>query len=75
MSKESCRTGSMRGSRQRCGDEKNELVRKILQVCAACPHLKADAACDRKKSQCHSKRVRQWLKELERLEVNNEPDS
>ena len=56
-------------------DEKNELIRKILQVCAACPHLKPDASCDRKKSQCHSKRVRAWLKKIEELEVNDESDS
>jgi len=49
-------------------DEKNELVRKILQVCAGCPHFKKDASCDRKKSQCHSKRVRQWLERIEELE-------
>lgn len=50
-------------------NEINELVRKILQVCASCPHLRKDASCDRKKSQCHSKRVRRWMKELERREA------
>ena len=44
-----------------------ELTRKILQVCASCDHAKwqgGTMVCDRKKSQCHSKRVRKWLKEL-----------
>lgn len=53
-------------------DEKNELVRKILQVCGACSHGQGKGrglVCDRKKSLCHSKKVRQWLKEIKQLEV------
>lgn len=50
----------------------DELTRKILQVCASCGHAKWESGrlvCNRKKSPCHSKRVRQWLKELEEKEV------
>ena len=54
---------------------KQELTRWIMQVCVSCTHLGANAACDRKKSQCHSKRVKKWLKELEEMEVTNEPNS
>jgi len=48
----------------------NELTLKVAQVCAGCPHMKFTGRmeCDRKKSQCHSKRVRVWLAEIERLE-------
>lgn len=52
-------------------DERNELIRKILQVCGACSHGQGKGRgliCDRKRSQCHSKQVRKWLKEIERLE-------
>ena len=48
--------------------QRNELVRKILQVCASCPHFGKDAACNRKKSLCHSKRVKAMLKEIERID-------
>lgn len=51
--------------------EKDELLRKVMQVCASCPHAKwqgGTMTCDRKKSQCHSKRVRKWLEELKSLE-------
>lgn len=49
---------------------KTELTRKIMQVCSSCPHLKFTGGmqCDRKRSQCHSKRVRAWMKELQELE-------
>jgi len=56
-------------------DERNELVRKILKVCASCPHFRKDASCDRKKSQCHSVRVRKWLARIKELEeVTNVSD-
>ncbi len=51
--------------------EKNELLRKILQVCAACKYAKWQSGkftCGRKKSQCHSKRVRRRLEEIKRLD-------
>ena len=53
------------------GDERNELIRKILQVCSSCCHLKSryPFECDRRKSLCHSKRVQKWLKELEAIGV------
>jgi len=50
---------------------KNELARKVLQVCASCPHGKWQGGvmtCDRKRSQCHSGRVRRWMEEIKRLE-------
>lgn len=48
-----------------------ELNLKIFQVCACCPHVRyflGRFECDRKKRECHSKRVRQWLAEIGRLE-------
>jgi hypothetical protein len=54
-----------------CNTEINELTRLILQVCASCGHGKWQGGAityDRKKSQCHSKRVRKWLEEIKRLE-------
>jgi len=51
-------------------DKINELSRQILQVCARCPHgkwVRSAMICDRKKSECHSKRVRKWLEEIEKL--------
>jgi len=56
-------------------EQKEDLTRKILQVCASCPHAKwqgGTLTCDRKKSQCHSKRVRHWLEEIKRLEDRND---
>lgn len=50
-----------------------ELERKIMQVCVACPHAKwmtGHFECTVKRSHCHSKRVRRWLAEIERLEGN-----
>ena len=51
-------------------DRSQELKRQIFQVCLSCPHLKKEGGfvCDRKRSQCHSGRVRKWLRELESLE-------
>jgi len=54
--------------------EINELVLKIAQVCSQCGHSKfilGRFECDRKKSECHSKRVRKWLAEIGRLEEKN----
>ena len=51
--------------------DRDELTRKVLQVCASCSHAKWQGGamtCDRKKSQCHSGRVRRWLAEIKRLE-------
>lgn len=47
---------------------REELTRLILKVCSSCGHAKWQGGiltCDRKKSECHSKRVRALLKELE----------
>lgn len=50
--------------------QENELIRKIVQVCATCPHLMSRGGwhCDRRKSQCHSKRVQKWLGLIDELE-------
>ena len=47
-----------------------ELEGKIVAICMQCPHAKwvGHFECDRKRSQCHSKRVCRWLDEIERLE-------
>ena len=48
-----------------------ELQTKIFSVCASCPHVKwvtGRLECDRKRSQCHSKRVIRWLDEIKKLE-------
>lgn len=53
----------------------DELERRIFQVCASCEHNKwvtGHFECDRKRSQCHSKRVLRWLDEIKRLEAGNE---
>jgi len=52
-------------------EEINELTRLIMQVCSSCGHGKwfgGAVTCDRKKSECHSKRVRKWLARIEELE-------
>lgn len=48
-----------------------ELEGKIVTVCMSCPHAKFVTGrfeCDRKRSQCHSKRVKRWLDEIKTLE-------
>ena len=54
-----------------------ELEAKIVAVCVNCPHAKWTVGrfeCDRKRSQCHSKRVRRWLDEIKRLEGESDND-
>lgn len=56
-------------------DKIRELEGKVVAVCASCPHAKwvtGRFECDRKRSPCHSKRVKKWLKEIERLVVEGE---
>ena len=51
--------------------ERVELIRKIIQVCAFCPHFKGlgwYSFCNRKESRCRNKKVQNWLKELAALE-------
>ena len=48
-----------------------ELEGKVVVVCMACPHARFVTGrfeCDRKRSQCHSVRVRRWLGEIKKLE-------
>jgi len=49
-----------------------ELQNKIVAVCLGCPHVKRWMAgsfrCTVKRSHCHSKRVRNWLNEIDKLE-------
>ena len=52
-------------------DRIRELEGKIVTVCVFCPHAKFAGGryeCDRKRSQCHSKRVKHWLDEIKKLE-------
>lgn len=53
-----------------------ELEGKIVAICVSgCAHAKFSGGwwtCDRKRSQCHSGRVRRWLDEIKRLEEANE---
>jgi len=45
-----------------------ELMTKLLAICAGCPHIKwigGKFVCDRPRTECHSARVRAYLKELE----------
>jgi len=47
-----------------------ELSANIIRVCAQCTHGKwvmGHLECDRKRSECHSKRVLKWLDEIKRL--------
>lgn len=55
--------------------EKEERIRelegKIVTICVQCPHAHFACGryeCDRKRSQCHSKRVIRWLAEIKKLE-------
>jgi len=51
-----------------------ELEGKIVAVCVTCPHARFVTGrfeCDRKRSECHSKRVRRWLAEIKKLEEVN----
>jgi hypothetical protein len=57
---------------------KQELIRWIMQSCASCPHLRSQGrtiGCSRAIGKCPRRKVRKWRKELEKLEVANEPDS
>ena len=52
-------------------DRIEELERKIFQVCSSCSHFRwvtGRFECTVKRSHCHSKRVRRWLDEIEKLE-------
>lgn len=55
------------GGKNFVGDEIREVVRKVLQVCASCPHGQGPGrglVCHQYPSRCHSKRVKRWLKQL-----------
>ena len=55
-----------------------ELEGKIVAVCMTCGHSHFVAGrfeCDRKRSHCHSSRVRRQLAEIKRLEEGDERDS
>jgi len=52
-------------------EDRNELIRKIAQTCAGCPHGQGPGrglVCTRKRI-CPSKNVKRWLKELEEQEM------
>ncbi|GAI31333.1 unnamed protein product, partial [marine sediment metagenome] len=49
----------------------SELENKIAAVCIGCPHVKWYTGffkCRVDRCQCHSRRVRQWQAEIEKLE-------
>jgi hypothetical protein len=52
--------------------DKNELVRKILQVCAGCSRGSRGKGrglvCESYPGRCPSKKVKQWVKKIEELE-------
>lgn len=55
-----------------------ELEGKIVAVCIQCDHMKrisGNFICSVKRSHCHSVRVRRWLGEIKRLEVEDESTS
>jgi hypothetical protein len=56
-------------SHPKVDDERNELVRKIMQVCARCKFLQKDATCAKKS--CHYKRVKQWLKRIKEIDARD----
>lgn len=61
----------MKAKGREIGTRIDEVERKIVEVCIQCPHAKRVGqafVCDRKRSQCHSKRVRRWLAEIKALE-------
>jgi len=48
--------------------DRNDIIRDIARVCGACPHGQGKEhglVCTRKQS-CPRKRVKNWLKELEK---------
>ena len=53
-------------------DERNELVRQIVQTCAACKHGRANLICRQNQSQCHSPKVRKWLKQIQEIQKQKE---
>ena len=53
---------------------RNDLIRKIVQVCATCSNGQGKGrglVCNRKRG-CHSKRVTKWLKELQEIDSKKE---
>lgn len=52
--------------------EENELIRQIVQVCAACKHGRTRMVCRRNQSQCHNRQIRKWLKQIQ--EINNKKE-
>ena len=46
----------------------NELIRNVIRACAACKHGKARMACKRNPSQCPNRKVKAWLKQIDKLD-------
>jgi len=58
--------------RKSIGDRIKEIEGKIVAVCLFCPHRRFVGGiwqCTVKRSHCHSARVKRWLEEIERLEM------
>ncbi|WP_218254181.1 hypothetical protein [Candidatus Magnetobacterium casense] len=47
-------------------DERNELIRTIVQKCATCNHGRANLQCHKKS--CHNKQVRLCLKKIQQID-------
>lgn len=63
--------GSCQGSRRPITD-RNELIRRIAQACAACKHGRNRLICRLNQSQCPNRKVREWLKQIEQIDKNAE---
>ena len=49
-------------------EDENELIRLIAQQCARCKAGRARMVCTKKS--CHNRKVREWLKLLDKLQNN-----
>ena len=53
-------------------DETNDIVRHIIQICTTCKHGRANLVCKQNPSQCHSRKVKQWLRQVEQIAKRKE---
>jgi len=57
--------------------KERQLITRIAAICLGCSHMKwigGQFGCDRKRSECHSARVRSYLAQLDRLKDKTEGD-
>jgi len=50
----------------------NELIRQVIQACSQCRHGKATMECRRNLGQCHNRKVREWRKKIEQIQMKRE---